>query len=518
MLQSIVDYAIFTLDQEGYVVDWYEGARRLKGYEAEEVIGRHVSLFYIPEDVESGKPQREMETALAEGRCEEESWRVRKDGSRFWGNETMTPLYDEQGTFVGFSKITRDLTERKQMEDALRESEERQRLLIEDVKEYAIFMLDPQGNVATWNTGAERILGYSEPEILGRSVATIFTPEDRARGAVERELGTAIQVGQAMDERWHLRKDGSRFWASGVMTALRDEVGQLRGFSKVMRDNTERRRWEEDLRAAHDELERRVEERTVELAGAVQALRQEVQERRQSEEVRRELLRQLVTAQEEERRRIARELHDQTGQGLTALILGLTTLLSLCDTPPAQDQVRRLTVLAKEIGQEIHHLAWDLLPASLDQLGLKTALVNYGEEWAGRTGIAVDVHSVGKEPVSLPAPVPTTLFRVVQEALTNVLKHAHATQVGIILEFSPTSIGAIIEDNGVGFDVDTMMNSPVVERRLGLTGMRERMLQVGGSLTVESSPGSGTTIFARVPLPVEEGSDAARESAPPTGR
>jgi PAS domain S-box-containing protein len=489
-------------------VEWYEGARRLKGYEAEEVIGRHVSIFYTPEDIRSRKPEREMATALAVGRSEEESWRVRKDGSRFWGNEIMVPLVDEHGVFVGFTKITRDLTERKQMENALRESEERQRLLIEDVKEYAIFMTDPQGNVVTWNTGAERLLGYSEAEILGRSGKIIFTPEDRETGAADREFQTAMRVGQAMDERWHLRKDGSRFWASGVLTALRDETGQLRGFSKVMRDNTERRRWEEELRASRDELEVRVGERTAALAGAVEALRAEVQEREQAEVARQELMRRLVAAQEEERRRIALELHDQTGQNLTALILGLTNLMNSFPSPEVGERVRKLSELAKEIGQEVHHLAWDLRPISLDQLGLKTGLVNYVEDWSERSGISAEVQGVGTQPDGLPPLLLTTLFRIVQEALTNILKHSQATQVGVIIEFSQRSATVIVEDNGIGFDVEALMNSAGVERRLGLVGMRERMTLIGGDLAIESTAGSGTTVFARVPLAPTENNDA----------
>jgi PAS domain S-box-containing protein len=262
----VQDYAIFALDRTGRILTWSAGAARLKGYARTEVIGQHLSIFYPPEDVKAGKPERELEIAAREGRHEDEGWRVRKDGTRFWANVVITALRDEMGTLVGFAKVTRDLTERRHSSEALRQSEERFRLLVESVRDYAIFMLDPDGHVASWNAGAERIKGYRAEEIVGRHFS-IFYPEDKvAEGFPQHELEVAAREGRFEDEGWRIRKDGSRFWANVVITALRNGEGALVGFAKVTRDLTDRRAAEEQARrlaaeeAAHAEAERRSEE------------------------------------------------------------------------------------------------------------------------------------------------------------------------------------------------------------------------------------------------------------------
>jgi PAS domain S-box-containing protein len=241
LVQQTRDYAVFLLDKDGRVMSWNLGAQRLKGYAAEEIIGRHFSTFYAREAVDSRWPQHELKVATSEGRFEDEGWRVRKDGSRFWANVVITALRDENGQLLGFSKITRDLTERKLHEEALRQSEERFRLLIEGVVDYAIFMLDPEGMVTSWNVGAERINGYRRDEILGKHVSRLFLPEDVETGKPWEELASARRDGRVEDEGWRVRKNGERYWARAVVSALHDDAGHLRGFAKVTQDLTERR-------------------------------------------------------------------------------------------------------------------------------------------------------------------------------------------------------------------------------------------------------------------------------------
>jgi len=241
LVESVRDYAIFALDATGHIVTWNPGAQRFKGYRAEEIIGKHFSVFYSAEDRKARKPEKELAIAIAEGRVEDEGWRIRKDGSRFWANVVITALRNPSGKLVGFAKVTRDLTERRATEDALRESEERFRLLIQGVRDYGIFMLDPVGHVASWNEGAERINGYTAQEIMGRHFSVFYPPESLARGLPAHELEVAARDGSFEDEGWRLRKDGSRFWSNVIITAMRDASGKLIGFSKVTRDLTERR-------------------------------------------------------------------------------------------------------------------------------------------------------------------------------------------------------------------------------------------------------------------------------------
>jgi diguanylate cyclase (GGDEF)-like protein/PAS domain S-box-containing protein len=256
MVQDVQDYAILMLDPKGNVATWNLGAERLKGYEAEEIIGRHFSIFYPPSEIAAGKPKRALDLAAATGRLEDEGWRVRKDGSQFWANVVITAMRDPDGTLVGYGKITRDLTERRAHEIELRASEERFRLMVQEVQDYAILMLDPEGNVATWNLGAERLKGYEAEEIIGRHFSVFYPPEHVAAGKPQRELETAAAEGRLEDEGWRVRKDGSQFFANVVITALRDETGALRGYGKVTRDITERRLAEDQLRAAEEQFRR----------------------------------------------------------------------------------------------------------------------------------------------------------------------------------------------------------------------------------------------------------------------
>src|SRR2546430_1371153 len=248
MVGNVKDYAIFMLDVGGRVASWNAGAERIKGYSAEEIIGQHFSRFYPPEDVQARKPERELQVAAAEGQWAEEGWRVRKDGSRFWASVVITALRSADGELLGFGKVTRDVTERHVMEQALRETERRVPLIVDGGKDYAIIMLDREGRVIQWNAGAERTHGYRAEEILGRHFSRFYPPEDVAQGKPEWELERAVRDGQLEDEGWRVRKDGSRFWANVVITPIHDAQRVLVGFAKVTRDATERRRAEAEIR------------------------------------------------------------------------------------------------------------------------------------------------------------------------------------------------------------------------------------------------------------------------------
>jgi PAS domain S-box-containing protein len=241
LVDSVRDYAVFILDPQGNVRTWNAGARLLKGYEADEIIGQPFSKFYTEGAKESGWPAHELQVATREGRFEDEGWRVRKDGSRFWANVIITAMRNpSSGELVGFSKITRDLTTRRAAEELLRESEERFRLLIEGVIDYAVYMLDPGGRITSWNSGAQRMKGYTRDEVLGKHFSLFYPSEGIAAGDPWAELASARLLGHVESEGWRVRKDGSRFLARVVVTAMHDGEGRLRGFAKVTQDLSSR--------------------------------------------------------------------------------------------------------------------------------------------------------------------------------------------------------------------------------------------------------------------------------------
>lgn len=425
-------------------------------------------------------------------------------------------------------------------------------LLAEAARDFAIFAVEPDGTILTWNPGVRNITGYDEQEFIGRNCEMLFTPEDRENGAPEWERETARREGQCLDERWHCKKDGTRFWGSGYMHALRSN-GTFIGFAKIVRDMTAQKQYEE-------ELESRVRERTKEHV---------------------EAQRQLLSVQEEERRRISRELHDSTAQHLAALGLELglmdqaaaatrdaatlaartareaaalasaaarasedaANVAAQADTIPeaarlaltAAEAARtavitstdasaaaaaaetamlvingsapgaaRLRELTNTLSHDLHRLAVDLRPTSLDDLGLVAALNAYVATCAAaRAGTPVTVESIGigkngDDHNRLPFDIETALYRIVQEAVTNAARHAvpgGATRIAVVLQRNDRYALATIEDDGPGFDPETAGAG-----RLGVRGMRERVALLGGTLEIESAPGAGTTVYARIPL------------------
>ncbi|MCR5868154.1 PAS domain-containing sensor histidine kinase [Aquincola sp. J276] len=254
LVDAITDHAIFMLDPDGFVTTWNPGAHRLKGYSEADILGQHFSRFYLDEDVRAGSPGRALVTAERAGRYETEGWRVRKDGSRFWANVVIDPVWDPQGVLIGFASVTRDLTDRKAADEGLRRSEEQFRLLVQSVTDYAIYMIDPDGIITNWNAGAQRIKGYAAEEVIGTPFARFYPADDQASGVPARALHTALVEGRFVAEGWRVRKDGSRFWASVVIEPMRDAHGQHIGFAKVTRDVTEKRTAQQALETAREEL------------------------------------------------------------------------------------------------------------------------------------------------------------------------------------------------------------------------------------------------------------------------
>jgi len=258
-IETVRDYALLMLDPTGHIVSWNPGAEAIKGWKAEEILGKHFSTFYPPESIESGLPAHELVVAAREGRFEDEGWRVRKDGTRFWANVVITALQGPNGTLTGYAKVTRDLTERRRHEEALRYNELRFRTLIEGVRDYAIFMLDPDGHIASWNAGAQHILGYDAVEAIGTHFSRLLVPDGAEQTRARRELQVAAREGRFQEEGWRRRKNGTQFWANVVITAIRDPQGTLLGFSKITRDLTERIRHEAELRESHERFRLLVE-------------------------------------------------------------------------------------------------------------------------------------------------------------------------------------------------------------------------------------------------------------------
>jgi PAS domain S-box-containing protein len=538
LVESVSDYAIFALDSKGHVSSWNPGAQRIKGYRAEEIIGRHFSSFYPPEDVASGKPPWELEVAAREGRLEDEGWRVRKDGSRFWANVVISAVRNKQGELTGFAKVTRDLSERREAEETLRRSEERFRLLVQSVKDYAILMLDAEGRVSTWNEGAERIKGYTTDEILGRSFTAFYPDEAIAAGLPQHELESAARHGRFEDEGWRVRKDGSRFWANVIITPLHNTDGRLIGFSKVTRDLTARRDAEAQARrlaaeaAAREEAARRSEE----LAQLNDQLQEQAAE---------------LEAQTEELRTLTEDLLQRNDQLQAALL----------DARTARDSAERAAAAATEAYRELDQFAYvashdlkaplrgianlaqwiqedtgeRLGAESLEHMRLLQGRVHRMEALidgilaysrAGRVLSApepVDTGALVREAIELLAPpagviieVPAQmpafdaervpLQQVFLNLISNAVKYTRAARPDVMVRIDWRDAGDsfefLVSDNGPGIDpqyheriwgiFQTLAPRDKVEGTgIGLSVVRKIVEARGGFASVESAPNEG---------------------------
>ena len=425
--------------------------------------------------------------------------RTRDGDRRYWIFSASSPgtLRDGRRYFVGMAV---DITERKSAEAFFRESDERLRLMMESVADYAIMMLDAAGRIEMWNSGAERVFGYTAEEVIGQHGAIIFTPEDRRREMHLKEMEKARETGRAADERWHVRKNGLRFYMSGVLSALHDADGAVIGYVKIARDLTQQREAEEELRRVNDELEARVRERTFELAKVNESLREEITERIQTEKDRVRLLRQIVRAQEDERRRIARDIHDQVGQQMTALRLNLAALeQAYRGDKKVREKLEQTKTIAERLDADVDFLAWELRPAALDDIGLAGAMRSFVSQWSKHSGVEAQFHTSGLDRERLSPETETNLYRIMQEALNNTMKYAQARHLDVLLERRDDHVVLIVEDDGVGFNPNKD-SSTDENKGMGLIGMKERAALVGGTLQIESKPQAGTTIFARVPV------------------
>ena len=479
IVEQAQDYAIFLLDRGGHVVTWNRGAQRIKGYSAPEIIGRHFSTFYPQEAIDRRWPQYELEAAARDGRFEDEGWRVRKDGTLFWANVIITALHDDAGEVRGFGKITRDLTERRRNEEMLRESEERFRLLIEAVKDYAVFMLDTQGRVASWNPGAQRIKGYRADEIIGEHFRIFYTAESRQRQWPDEELRRARDEGRYEEEGVRIRKDGTTFWANVVITPMRDSAGVLRGYAKVTRDLTDRKRIE-----SLESSERQMQEFLAVLA---------------------------------------HELRNP----LAPISNALNLLARKPTADPSEIWVR--DVLQRQTGQ-LSHLVDDLLDVSritraalvLDRkaVDLRTLVrqaADASTQWFEQRRHTLEVRVPGERLVVEGDEV--RLSQVVQNLLHNAAKYT-PDGGSIELEARREDGDAVIRvaDNGIGMTADTLNSAFDLFKQahqgldrsqgglgVGLTLVERLVKMHGGSVAAKSEgPGRGSEFLVRLPLKPEQ--------------
>ena len=478
LVNAVTDYAIYMLDPQGYVATWNAGARRFKGYEAEEIIGEHYSRFFTDEDRAARLPWKALEIAAREGRFEAEGWRVRKDGKRFWANAVLDPIRDEQGELIGFAKITRDISDKKEAERQLFESEQRFRMLVQGVRDYAIYMLDTQGRVTNWNTGAANIKGYSEAEIVGQHFSRFYTPEDQARGEPERALETAVREGKYENEAWRVRKDGTRFWASVVLDPIYDRHGELVGFAKVTRDITERRQANLELEEARAALAQSQKLQALgELTGGIaHDFNNLMTVIRGSAD----LLRR-VNLDEEKRERYLQAIIETADRAadLTSQLLAFSRRQAL--RPEVIDINVRLDALGEVLSRTLDgqvtvelDLAPDLWPIEVDATQLETALLNAAFN-------ARDAMPEGGRLTISARNMPSDDGDCIAIALTDTGQGMPEDVVSRAFEpfFTTKPVG-----KGTG---------------LGLSQIHGFAAQSGGKAEIESAPGEGTTI--RILLP-----------------
>ncbi|HUQ98227.1 MAG TPA: PAS domain S-box protein [Gemmatimonadaceae bacterium] len=519
LVDRVLDYAIFALDKNGLILSWNAGAERLKQYKAAEIIGKHFSIFYPPEALAVDRPGEELRIAKATGRVEDEGWRLRKDGTRFWANVLITALRDDNGKLLGFAKVTRDLSARKAAEESLRQSEERFRLLIQSVQDYAIFMLDADGHVATWNEGAERIKGYAAEDILGKHFSVFYPEEDAVKLAGELEI--AKDVGRYEGEGWRRRKDGSRFWASVVITAIHDSKGELAGFAKITRDLTERRAAHERAiadarRLATEEAARTAAEQRArelrELSEELTAQTEELEEQREQAESANRVKSEFLAAMSHELRTPLNAI----GGYAQLMQLGLSG-------PVTDEQIKQLDRVQKS-QQHLLAVINDILNFSrmeagrityeLRPLSVRDALIAVApiiEPMAGSLGISLDVGNCGPEVAALAdrAKVEQVLINL----LSNAVKFTEAGgTISLLCGASDTSVWVRVSDTGVGIppehletifapfeQVGRSLASPKEGTGLGLTISRDLARGMGGDLSADSEVGKGSTFTLTLP-------------------
>lgn len=503
LVDAVDEYAIFALDAEGNILTWNQGAHRLKGYSAEEVIGTHFSRFYTKVDIDRRHPQHELEIAIEKGKYEEEGWRVRKDGTTFWANVVITALRDETGKLQGFGKVTRDLTARRNAELRLRESEERFRLMVESVQDYAIFMLDPKGHITTWNLGAERNKGYSASEIIGKHFSIFYPEKDQIAEKPKWELEEAIKNGRFEDEGFRVRKDGETFWANVIITPVFTKNRDLLGFAKVTRNLTERKLAEEALREANADLEKKVDLRTKELSASKARAEAAVKSRDEffsmaSHELKTPLSALMMQSQLREfkisRGDFSDFKHDQLAELCADDMRQIQRLVDLID--------RMLDVSRLSIGQfELDVEIADLAEIVKDVVRRLTPTL-------GASGNQILLSA----PESLVAQLDRLrIEQVVSNLLTNAGKYAPGKPVSVSVQAEGQMAKIFIRDQGGGISKDKqeIIFEPFerLKERGGVGGLglglyitKKIVAAHGGSIRVESSDQSGSTFVVELPL------------------
>ena len=430
----------------------------------------------------------EIRSAIARGEGKTlETVRVKKNGEPVNVSITFSLVRDETGKAIGATELVRDISSRRKAQAALRESDERFRLLMEGAKDYAMFLLEPDNVISYWSAGAQRVFGWSAEEAIGQRGELIFTPEDRAAGRVEKEMTIALQKGSASDSRWHLRKDGSRIWIDGVMRRLDGEGREkVRGFAKIARDATEQRIAEEELKKAHAELEHRVMERTAELVTTNTELHNEMKRRQTLE-------REILEVTERERSRVGQDLHDGLCQELTATAFLLKSKAKTIarKVPECAKAMQEAAETVNENAGRARDLARGLHPSELGAGGLLVALRELATRTNERTPCRCEFPRslrISDETIGL------NIYRVAQEAVNNALKHARASEIVIGLRKEDHELVLAVTDDGAG------IRSPRKKKTMGVHMMKYRADVSGGNLEIESRRGRGTTVTCRVPL------------------
>lgn len=497
-LAAIVEHsddAIISKDLNGIIQTWNRGAELLFGYHAREVVGQPVTIL-IPHDRLDEEPEILGRIRRGGTIAHYDTVRRHKTGKDIYISLTVSPIRNEAGQVIGASKIARDITPRIAAEKALRESQERF---------FKAFNASPMtvsitslttGRLVEVNDTFVNVTGYSRDQVIGKTTLELGlwnTESDR-----QAELSALVESGRLRDQEYLFRmRDGSEI--VGLLSAEVIVIDGEKCALTVIQDITERRKAAEALRAANESLEAKVLERTKKLADSNAKLADEMHRRLAVERERIELLRKVVSVQEDERRRIARDMHDHFGQQLTAMRLNLDAVQKMSGVPEAvRSRLVNVQDIADSLDTDVNFLAWELRPTALDDLGPKAAIDHYTRRWSEQFQITAEFHGHSFDDGILPDDVATHLYRIVQEALNNTAKHARATRVSVVLEKRQNKAVLIVEDNGSGFEAA----SPP-RRGLGLKGIHERVAMVGGSIEIESRLGKGTTIYVTMPLATE---------------
>jgi len=367
---------------------------------------------------------------------------------------------------------------------------------MEKVTDFAIIFKDADAVIQEWNIGAERLFGWSRAEAIGNPIQIIYTPEDLAKKVPENEMSKAIQDGFAGDDRWHIRKDGSYFFASGLLHPI-FENGELACYIKMVRDLTQQVELQAAVEEARTSVDIRVEERTSALGEANKVLRFEMERQRRDDYLRLRMLQKMMQMQEDERRRISRDIHDHLGQELTAIRMHIQALnQGVAETPEIAVQVAKLKDLTERLDQTVDFIAWELRPNSIHEIGLVEALTKFVDEWAKQFNVPAEITTANLSGYKLDSMTELNLYRIAQESLNNIAKHAKASTVSVVLERRDGHVALVVEDDGRGFDVADSANR---ENGLGLIGMGERAALLRGKVEIESEPGKGTAVHVVVP-------------------